>query len=413
MIEAGKSFCPYCVRTHEEAFYSDSGIGWGVVLGRNRFSGKYEVNKKNFPGKQSPNGKIILGELNGEEIGLPSAIDIQWTEGEKGQETSRERKLFRSCPVCAEKYNIFRPVNSVLGRYPTFVVALVGDTAAGKSVFVDAIATIANTNAVNCAKYVHELRYTIPAPNGSNPESTPEESRGRSKVLLICDRQDNNRVVAAVYLVDVAGELYKSKKEDEKTGAIPKGLLWNLLNSNRDYPGADAYIFVEPAVKKDKKMDGENKGDAGYTADQIYIDLKKAGLLKDRPIAYVMTHADELIDSQKFNEVYSSGDGKAYKVMTEDTFNLKQPTSYAREQMLARVALEHAIVRSYEPTVLHNPITKCFLVRSCALVTEEHMVNGVKNTKLREDLSASRNVMDPLIWILNKLKLFPLRKVVK
>lgn len=404
MIKAGKSFCPYCVRVHQEAFYSDSGIGWGVVLGRSRFNGKYEVHKKQFPGKKSPNGEITLQEMTETEDGLPRSIQVEWTEGDKDQERTQEKRLLRCCPVCAEKYGTFRPVNNVMGRYPTFVIALVGDTAAGKSAFVDAIATIGNTEAVNREGYRHTLQYTTPSFLEKRPESTPPESRGRSKVLLVRDRQDNKRVVAAVYLVDVAGELYNTKNESERFGVSKKDLLWSLLNSNRDYPGADAYIFVEPAVKK--HMNGEES----YPADLIYNDLSEAGLLKDRPLAYVMTHADKLIESGRFKTVPSHGSGKSYPAMTADTFNLAQPTSYARDNMLSRIALEHAIVRSYQPVVLNAPIVKCFLVRSCELRPEESVKDGVKKTELMEDLSASRNVMDPLIWTLNKLKLFPLRE---
>lgn len=404
MIEAGKSFCPYCVRTHEEAFYSDSDIGWGVVLGRNRLSKKFEVKEKRFEDKGSSVGEITLQSMSETDGGLPSAIDVVWSEGEKGQGTSREKKLYRGCPICAEKYKIFRPVNNVMGRYPTFVVVLIGDTSAGKSAFVDAIATIGNMVAVNREGYVYKLRYTTPAPLVKRSESTPPESRGRSKILLLCDRQDNDRVVAAVYLMDVAGELYNGNKEAERFGMPRRELLWSMLNSNRDYPGADAYIFVEPAVKK------ELKGGEQYSADQIYIDLSEAGLLRDRPLAYVMTHADKLIESSRFRSVNAIGDGKTYPVMGADTFNLKQPTSYARDKMLSRVALEHAIVRSYQPVVLNESIVKCFLVRSCDVQLEEYVKDGVKKTEMMEDLDASRHVMDPLIWILNKLKLFPLRE---
>ena len=402
MIEAGKSFCPYCVRAHKEAFYSASDITWGVELGR-KLSGKYEVRKKIFPGKNAPNGRIILeDDMKENENGLPNSIQVTWSEGEKGQEKTQEKRLFRCCPICAEKHNTFRRVNSVLGRYPTYVVALIGDMDAGKSVFVDAIATTGNTQAVNSVGYAHKLHYTTPAVVETQSESTPPESRGQSKVLTILDRQDNDRVVAVVYFVDVAGELWNGTKKEKQRGKLEKELVWNLLDRNSDYPGADAYIFVEPAVKK-------HDSNYSYSAEEIYRDLSNEGLLKNRPLAYVMSHADMLIGSGKFKQVEVPGVGPC-QIMTKDTFDLKQPTSYAREKLLSRVALEDAIVRSYQPAVLNESVVKCFLVCSCDVRSEKKEVDGVEKERKIDDLTGSRHVMDPLIWILNKLKLFPLKE---
>jgi hypothetical protein len=97
--------------------------------------------------------------------------------------------------------------------------------------------------------------------------------------------------------------------------------------------------------------------------------------------------------------------------MTEHTFSLTKKTSYRREDMLNRIALENAIVRAYDSPILDtdSSLARGFLVRSCNTFSRE-VVNdkGEKSMELIEDLRESMNVMDPLLWILNRLQIFPL-----
>lgn len=400
MIEAGKTFCPFCVRVHKDAYYSNEDCNWGVRLKRRW--GKYEIETEDFGEDTIPDGKLSLIPFDSEDDTLPEMIQVKLSASD-GEE---ELMLYRHCPICARKGQ-HREVNYILGKYPTFVIAMIGDRSAGKSAWLDAIATVGNTRAVNAAGYVHELDYATVAKKREKPGATKLESRGCSKILAIRDRQDGGRVVAVVYLVDVAGELYDTTRKTEGAGVSKKQLIWKLMNRNEDYPGADAYIFVESAVEK--------HGDDEYSADQIYADLK-GPLLKGNPLAYVMTHLDQLIESDNFKKVRSQGDEMEYPVMTRDTFDLKKPTVYTKKELLSRVALEHAVVRAYEPMALDHTAgpMKCFLVRSCSIETVKKIgKDGVVMEELRENFSDSRNVMDPLIWILNQLKLFPLRERAK
>lgn len=416
MINAGKSFCPYCVEIHDKAFYGGPNLSWGVWLNRNKLNGKYEVKAEDFKRNTAPRGKITLANAKSQGDGLPKDIQLEYTEGGKGEEVTKEERMYRCCPVCARKKEKFRKVNWVLGRYPTFVIAMIGDRSAGKSAWLDSIATAGNTNAVNDENYVHKLAYATPAVPEKPSEATDLASRGQSKVLLIRDTQDSDRVVAAVYLVDVAGELYNAALENEKIensknpgqkkDRSKKDLIWDLLGHNHEYEGADGYIFVAPAVSKHDKAEDE------YPADKIFQDLYGEGLLNGKPLAYVMTHADKLVESGAFRTLRSQGDNAEYPNMTADTFDLDRRTSYARADLLSRVALEHAVVRAYEPAALNrmDGPTKCFLVRSCEARETGRTDPKTGKPILNEDFRESRHVMDPLIWMLNQLKLFPLRE---
>lgn len=409
MIEAGKTFCPYCLEVHEGAYYSNANITWGVWLNRKRPGGKYVIEVEDFGKDKKPQGRFVLQEGMGSTEKLPNDIQVQILDEKSGQKTQQHR-LYRGCPICARDHNRFNKVNYILGRYPTFVVVMIGDRWAGKSAFLDAIATGGNTEAVNRAGYERYIQYTTPATDDGTPQATDRTSRGKSKVLMVCDKQDN-QVVAVVYLVDVAGEAFNPQDQEGTTDEEMENLVWNLLSHNGAYPGADGMIFVASAVTKTDEhgvVQTQHR-----VAQKIYTRLCEAGLLAEKPLAYVMTHADKLVEEGNFKMIRSQGTGDEVPSMTRDTFDLTVPTSYKRKDLLPRVALEHAIVRPYNSAVfarMDGP-TKGFLVRSCALSQETVLrPDGKTKIEVKEDFLASRNVMDPLIWMLNQLKLFPLRE---
>lgn len=400
MIEAGKSFCPHCVGVHEGAYYSNADLNWGVWLKRAAF-GKYKVEATNFK-RDTPLPKevTLVPAANFER-----SIDVKVKQGEDDEHTE-SITLYRACPKCAEEKNVYREMLREVGKYPTFVVGMIGEPAAGKSAWLDSIATLKNIAAVNDEEYLNRLSYiTITVPK-KRPASTPVDSRGQTKLLEIKNRVDN-RTVALVYLVDVGGELYKMSRteNDMKNRSHQKTFVRKFLGGNGDYPGADAFIFVAPAVSKNKVSDSV------MSALEIYSDLVMDGLVIGKPLAFVMTHADELIEQNIFQEIDAGGHTVRVPVMTKDTFT--KPTSYRWSDLRGRVAVEHAIARAYDTPVLdtQNAITKGFLVQSCSLIKEEQETSEGKKNVLMEDFSQNLNVMDPLLWVLNQLKLFPLEGV--
>ena len=401
MIEAGKSFCPYCVRVHTGSYYSNPDLDWGVWLKRSALGNNYKVDPTNFGVGDLPKSVTLIPSTE-----YDRSIQVEVLEDEDAKRPKRMR-LFRACPVCAEEKDTYRPMLREVGKYKTFVVVMIGDTAAGKSAWLDSIATLNNTDHVNQGNYIHRLSYITPATEEKRPESTPASSRGQTKLLEIKNRADHDRTVALVYLVDVGGELYKLKRTgDAETDRVKEmEVIWNLLDSNGDYPGADGFVFVAPAIPK--KMENS------VSADKIYVDLVQKGLITNRPLAFVMTHADQLIEKNVFREVQVDNSHTIQvPVMSKDTFS--RPTSYKKEALRGRVAIEHAIARAYDSPVLNteDAPTKGFVVQSCGLhLDEEIQEDGTTQNVLMEDFSQNLNVMDPLIWVLNQLKIFPLEEV--
>lgn len=405
MIEAGKSFCPHCVETHEGAYYGNASLGWGVWLKHSRFGGKYRVEAEDFGRESAPASALrLLSTVTDADKGVPDAIVI----GDTG--SGEEYELDRVCPVCAQKRNRYTRVLREVGKYPTFVIAMIGDTAAGKSAWLDAVAMPINTNDVNKLNYPHRLEYITRSHTEMPSVRTLKESRGQTKLLEILDKE-TRKIVALVYLVDVGGELYRPDHQvplDPDQGPrMDEKVIRHLLKGHMQYPGADAFVFVEPAVTVKKK---DNQG---FSAGKIYGELHQEGYINGKPLAYVLTHADKLIKQGKFRAVRGFNHTQEVPIMTDATFSLDERTSYRREDMLSRMALEDAIVRAYDSPILDsdNAVARGFLVRSCDTIQNEvENEQGMKVTELVENLRVSLNVMDPLLWILNQLKLFPLKE---
>ena len=393
MIETGKSFCPHCVSVHTGAYYSNKELDWGVWLKRSVVGNKYKVVPEDFKRSTAPKGTFTLkSNVKESDHGVPLQIQIQVTENKSdGTQVTKTLMMFRACPNCAEEKKVYQPILREVGKYPTFVITMIGNRSAGKSAWLDSIATNQSVDLVNDQQYANMLEYVTPAIPAKRPAATKIESRGQTKLLQIVNRVDR-QVIALVYLVDVGGELFDPKHAENET-------KWRLMTGSGDYPGADAFVFVAPAVN--------NRHGAALTA-AVHAELVQKGLIAGKPLAFVLTHADTMIQQKQFRQIPSTQFEREVPVITEDTFALDRPTSYAREALLKRVALEHMIAKAYDSPI---PVGQGhgFLVRSCDLREDDYVdEEGNQKREVLEDFTKSLNVMDPLLWILNQLKLFPL-----
>ena len=115
-----------------------------------------------------------------------------------------------------------------------------------------------------------------------------------------------------------------------------------------------------------------------------------------------------MLESKQFPTVKDLSKNNKVPLFNEHTFCT--PTSYQPDIMFPRMALEHTIASQLIPYALHSEFIDAqgFLVQSCVdkTVTQKDAA-GQETECLERNYDCSMNVMDPLLWILNQLHIFP------
>ena len=397
MIRAGECFCHHCGKTRSEAFYKTGDRAGGVWL---RHKGhRYELEYDDFKKEtreanknRNPHDIVELSmDFPADCDGTPQEIRVRF-KGEKSDVI-----MERACPVCAEGTELSEPTNRPLfmnlGKHPLYVIAMVGNRSTGKSTFLKALAYPTNIAAVDRAGYPFRLQFrTLTGKDDSESKATEAKDRGHTKFLEVCKDRD---VIAHVLLLDLSGELYESKIE----------LVWQLIGKNTSHGGADAFIFVEPAP-----MDGaKSQNKKNFDSLNILQSGHARGEFDEKPIAFVYTHLDELLEQNQVRTISGNYPGDEIPLLTEHSFaDNADRKRYAPEKLIPRIALENFVARSYSPSVLEmnrGENAKGFLVQSC----KPYEVPAEDGTSERDDdFGQTLNVMDPLLWTLNKLGIFPL-----
>lgn len=382
MIKPGTNLCRFCGRTSHVDYYRSGKDGQGAVLEWREDAGAFELTP--YRGSSTiitldPKSKIDRSKYPPDTV---SALIGSATES---------ITLSRSCPHC-DTQRVFFPD---IGRIPCFVIAVIGAPSAGKSAWLGALAT-STLGPLNKQDYLYKIEpYRLVGATGPGG-ATNREGEGNTNYFLIIDKQ-TDEAVAMIYLLDYAGELYVNQ---EITPDTPLGRLL-LGEAGEGYPGLDAVVIIEPAV-----ADQINK-DAAGTNDVVGVLEKIRPTLKNKPVAHVCTFADLL---QKQEEHRSSMDPAYIPKFFAKTFphtayvdeNVRTlARHYTPDAIIQRVHLQDYIARrgvigdlldSYYPEQVCN-----FLVQSC-----------VQNRANDNDYTKQFNVADPLIWLLSRLKLFPL-----
>lgn len=395
MLRPGVIFCPYCCRTHTTPFYTHGSRAVGVDLHyKNAVYGIVERRLPTSDGSDSESSTEALGlrlEAVEETVhaGMPAWVDVVFP-GE-----SDPVKMRRTCPHCFRMND--RPN---LGTLPTLIVGMVGVRSSGKSALLNSIAYPPHQAAVNSENYPFLLDIA-PLPHYQGlAAATPKLGRGMTKLLTVIHRKTNTPV-AHVMLLDVSGELFGDARpvgvkiaDDD----VSMDELTKILSGTAGYPGVDAVLFADP-VPGSKEI---GKIDLKFVAADV---MNQCLLLNPKfaqlPMAYVFTHLDHYKRSNYPTFVKDHDNSRAVPLMTATTF---RDGSYAPERLVDRIFTEDTIARclpSFVPMARSKQITKGFLVQSCSCENKE----GIG---LVEDYTYSRNVMDPLLWILNKLQVFPL-----
>lgn len=394
MLDIGWNLCHRCVSAFRDAVYFSSAKAMGVTLRHSQGVGKLNWAIEPFSPSGNPldpDEELTLKEVKDGEDGLPSSVTVHF------KSTGRNYQMTRCCPYCKENEKFIKtelPNDS--GKYQTFVIVLAGSSGVGKTAWLETVSTqqvLAKLN--NEAAYPYALEF-VHSTSQLDPVSgaTNKGQIGQTNFLRI-RKKETGEIAAFVVVRDAPGEEFKTiNKENDH--------LQRVLRGGGDYSGADAVIYFEEATaraSKQRNLDIWNKLQEMHKA---YDNINITGALDGKPVAYVATHMDRLLKNKAALPKVKDAAGKTdVLILSEKTFPVV--TGYKPKDVLDRFAMEDLICRGMEPDMLvnYNENRRGFLVQSCGDIVqlEEHKINP------RDE---NRNVLDPLIWVLNRLQIFPI-----
>ncbi len=405
MLKPGTIFCPYCCRTHTVPFYTGTTAN-GVEL---HYKGdKYDIVEKLPPDPDDPRlglrdpDTVVGFQLDSVEetlyAGLPSWVKVRMPNN------AEPIRMRRTCPHCALQND-----RANLGTLPTLIVAMVGLRSSGKSAFLNSIAYPGHVAAVNDEGYPYLLDLA-PVPQKSGLSSaTPRMGRGMTKLLTIRHRNNSSVPICHVLLLDVSGEIFGDvdNKDSHKSTKAHGSTLWdevvnpnelsNILSGDAGYPGVDAVIFTDPVPGSKPITKSTLEFGAADIMNQCVFFNANLDLL---PLAFVFTHLDHY--TAKTFPMYQPSSGSPIPLVSEMIFRTGR---YSPAQLIDRIYIGDTIARrmdSFVPGARNKQLTKGFLLQSCSC-------SDVPDIGLVENYTNSTNVMDPLLWVLNKLHVFPLK----
>lgn len=399
MIEPGVCFCPVCGYTTTEPFYTADLTNHAAWLRRDPEHGYY-MQVHGQPGTIWHLEDPYAPDRDG---GLPDTVRV-YLDGGNGAPA----ELRRCCPECfdgaVEGKSVKHHFKHFIGRVPMYVVALIGAPNTGKSTFLGALGYGA-LGSLNHLDYLYALTLNkLNAETEISKVTAMNGDKGNSNFIEIWERDKRNSELPAamVLLLDVGGENYKHIALEDLYDAAPRRdipLERLLRGDGRHNPGIDGAILVDPAVS----------GSDEFSTVTIANNLSE--VLNKVPVAFVYTCADKLIAQEA-----RSGSRDEPPLLTRDTFpNVVynsdhisvQVRHFLPERIRERMVLQEEIAlrmkhRGYKH-VYTNFLTEhhAFLVRSCNPYYEDD--------KEKRDYKHQFNVADPIIWMLNRLKLFPVR----
>ena len=396
MIKPGTNLCRVCGKTSHIHFYRSGEEGQGAQLvwdsETNAFVLKHYVRDRTTTSTATKHFSLVDPEKY--HLGDPppnrvsAIIDTNLTPV----------TLYRSCPHCWN-HEIFPPD---MGKIPCFVVAVIGAVSAGKTAWLGAL-----TNALDALseqKYPYKIEPWKLQGDTEAARSTNGYENGNTNYFSIINRRTNKHE-AILYLLDYAGELYTGQNISPDT---PLGRIL-LGEAGEGYPGLDGAVFIEPAVR-----DPLNRNQAGAD-DVIQVIGELREILRKIPIARVCTFADKLIE---FESKYST---RTIPLLSEKTFPRTVYSNESNKQLISYYTPDAIIRRIHLQDYIADQI-----VNDCAVGRRLNHFFGrdgfVKNEKFysflvqscnhisdnSNDYKTQFNVADPLIWLLFKLKLFPL-----
>lgn len=412
MLHAGYVFCHRCGHATEEAFYHNGSENIWVQLKRTVF-GKFTVEQympTNAQGQTTKIDRFVLQDFAGNpRNGLPHTISVEC----RTAANVATLKFKRSCPFCIGKYQTgnnqaqnqnVQDLIPGMGQLPTYVIGVIGARTVGKSCWIHALSCPTNTGKLNSQREggdEYEGYVLVEAEVAEDktvpPEETPLNSLGNTRFIKICKKRGREHTpVAQVLVLDFAGELFALDRRatfEETTAHIFKGGV--------GYSGVDAVVFM-----MDPTDLGNDAPREQYSLANTYNVVNGDwGLLTQKPVAFVLNKVDLLFANPPTVHINNDENEDEVPLFTSSTFGNQGMAMYQKQALLPRIALQTAVLRRMSSLV--NSASQRI---DCAgfLVKATDPVYNAEGALTCGDFTKSINVMDPLLWILNKLDVFPL-----
>lgn len=383
---------------------------------------------------------------------IPHSINVTCTFSSGEAQTSIYE---RRCPFCVNEYKDNNndknsvPLIAGLGDYPTYVIGVIGNTGVGKTCWISSVFSQSNLNAANCGRTngSADTGYILSAlgANGSQvhkPDKTELNALGETGIIqivrLLGERRDATpEPVAQVLLVDFPGEYFETNDEFVKHAH-------HIICGSDGYSGVDAIVLMTDPFDRERIRNinnTQNNGNNGNRSEennnanegeQRVCDISTVyGILQENykqrigkypPLAVVMNQIDNMIEFSDDSESKKNSKKKppmqdfpgteSVPLFDEYTFPKNDGDMYRMEQLLPRIALETSLLRKIEDTM--GAIDAWgryagFMIKACEVYTKKDKKTG-KDVEWA-DFVRSINVMDPLLWILNELDIFPIEGV--
>ena len=385
MIGAGKYICPTCGNTMSRAFYMNETYGAGVLLVRNRFQ-KYVLEPcipgSNAVDKAREEVDFVLTDQNDLTDGMPDKI---WVQDRKDGQRKKVMVLQHCCPACTDELGkpLVMKFPPSFGAIPTYFIAVVGAKESGKGSWLDAITSMNNQNNLQGAGFSCRIDPYQVVGGREVITKTNLASPGNTKYLYLAKNERPDQPYAMVILRDFAGELFDDEANLNKAAGVNMlGMLERL----------DAILFLTD----ESTEEGQDARKDTFNWLKKYLSKKNG-----EPVimGVVLTHADIMLEEGRMTEKNPD-----IPLLTPHTFLPDSPDSYRLNRLMQRIELEDMIARQYSKAVNVMNAEKCFIVKSA---TPRDKTDEDEDEE-ENDFSNGINIYDPLLWVLNRLRLFPL-----
>ena len=388
MINAGSALCLKCGNILTDAYYYNSAAGAWVRLKK---SGRKNFSVEAYTPKNRPDCTDFRLNAN-HKADVDIMSDIIYVDFKEKGSLTENKPFHRCCPNCNGS-----EVFSKFGLLPTYVIAIIGARTVGKSSWIHALSSINNQNKLLRRTYPYCIDSSRWEVGFDSIEATPVGEMGSSRLFTISkrgSRRTRKKAVANILLLDFAGELFASSGEKSTVRDEEFARMCRLLRGTHVYDGADAVIF----------MDAPN---SQFDPVIPYNSVQELGVLEEKPVAYVVNKIDKMFDNPPKIKLQDC-DVKT-DLFTKDTFTLSTSADvYKKSEIVPRVLLETYLATNYNELarriLTENPRSAGFFIQTTADPDEGA---SARPSDIGSDVSI--NVLDPIIWLLNELDIFPIR----